>query len=219
MSAFALVRLPPAKPSAFVFPLPPSDVQRDLSDFGGRTVERIRFAALFDATDGLERRLPEAVMHGIRPELAALELLLRERKPLLFLWGERKLVVSIDAIGIQESAFDRVLNPIRAIVSVALTVSGGDLFWGAIGAAVDATAATGLAPANSSGSGPVHGSATAPATMRMNPSKGSSPTEKWIADVDKQDAQRRAQLAAYAFVDVEWKQVSGAEQAKVRNRK
>jgi hypothetical protein len=50
-----------------------------------------------------------------------------ENPPLvLFLWGtQRVLPVNIDSMTITETAFDRLLNPIRATVAVSLTVIEG----------------------------------------------------------------------------------------------
>ena len=114
--------------------------------------ETLSFELRLDATDALDTGDPVAGMFGIAPVLSTLELMtypkgggvLREavgqlgprtghefRPPenppmVLFLWGvQRVLPVNIDSMTITETAFDRLLNPIRATVAVSLTVIEG----------------------------------------------------------------------------------------------
>lgn len=130
----------------------------------GPPIETIKLEAEIDATDQLE--FPEqnqtAARLGVQPELALLEVLLYPRSsdlqannrlaqigtleiapvqaPLtLFVWGANRIVpVRITEFGIVEEAFDPLLNPIRAKVSLGLRVlsvndldfssKGGSLF-------------------------------------------------------------------------------------------
>jgi hypothetical protein len=130
----------------------------------GPPIETIKLEAEIDATDQLE--FPDqnqtAARLGVQPELALLEVLLYPRSsdlqannrlaqigtleiapvqaPLtLFVWGANRIVpVRITEFGIVEEAFDPLLNPIRAKVSLGLRVlsvndldfssKGGSLF-------------------------------------------------------------------------------------------
>jgi hypothetical protein len=114
--------------------------------------ETLSFELRLDATDALDAGDPVAGLFGIAPTLSTLELMtypkgggvLKEvigllgtrkghqfRPPenppmVLFLWGtQRVLPVNIDSMTITETAFDRLLNPIRATVAVSLTVIEG----------------------------------------------------------------------------------------------
>jgi hypothetical protein len=114
--------------------------------------ETLSFDLGLDATDGLEAGDAVATRFGIAPVLSTLELMTypkgggvlseaigllgdtaghRFRPPenppmVLFLWGvQRVLPVNIDSMTITETAFDRLLNPIRATVAVSLTVIEG----------------------------------------------------------------------------------------------
>jgi hypothetical protein len=109
--------------------------------------EEISLKIILDATDYFEVKEEDEELHGIAPEIAALELLLyptnindlhpaymKKKKgsvkikpvylPLiLFIWGEsRALPVNITGISITEKAFDTKLNPIRAEVDVTMKV-------------------------------------------------------------------------------------------------
>jgi hypothetical protein len=112
--------------------------------------ETLSFELRLDATDALDAGDPVAALLGSAPALSTLELmtypkssgvlselLLGPKKghqwappdnpPLvLFLWGvQRVLPVNINSMTITETAFDRLLNPIRATVAVSLTVIEG----------------------------------------------------------------------------------------------
>jgi hypothetical protein len=115
--------------------------------------ETLSFDLRLDATDALDAGDPVATRLGIAPVLSTLELMTypkgagvlgeaigsllgakkgyqftpSENPPLvLFLWGiQRVLPVNIDSMTITETAFDRLLNPIRATVAVSLTVIEG----------------------------------------------------------------------------------------------
>jgi hypothetical protein len=130
----------------------------------GPPIETIKLEAEIDATDQLE--FPEqnqtAAKLGVQPELALLETLLYPRSsdlqannrlaqigtleivpvqaPLtLFVWGANRIVpVRITEFSVVEEAFDPLLNPIRAKISLGLRVlsindldfssKGGSLF-------------------------------------------------------------------------------------------
>ncbi|MEN1783515.1 MAG: hypothetical protein AAGF77_00110 [Bacteroidota bacterium] len=103
-----------------------------------------------DATDQLENRDPLSVRHGLQPTLAALESILYPKSshlvsnqmlaaigtieilpteaPLtLFIWSkERIMPVRFTEFSITEDAFDVNLNPIRAKISLSMTVLGLD---------------------------------------------------------------------------------------------
>ena len=112
----------------------------------GPPKETITVTIEVDASDQLESGNPAAVMSGVNPPLAALEMLLYPKSALvmansilaqagnieiippeapltLFVWGpSRVLPVRIAAFTITEEAFDTVLNPIRAKVELTLYV-------------------------------------------------------------------------------------------------
>jgi hypothetical protein len=118
----------------------------------GPPIETIKFEAELDAIDQLEfpERNANAVAAGVGPQLAALETIVYptsesllanrilaavgtlEIAPLetslaLFVWSRRRVVpVRITEFTITEEAFDTVLNPIRAKVSLALRVLSVD---------------------------------------------------------------------------------------------
>lgn len=126
----------------------------------GPAVETLKLEAEIDATDQLE--FPEAnqsaVLHGIVPQLAALEGLVNRtsrdlltlaarsshgeleilppEEPLtLFVWSRSRVVpVKITEFSVTEEAFDVALNPIRAKVSLGLRVlTTDDLGFGSKG--------------------------------------------------------------------------------------
>jgi hypothetical protein len=136
------------KPS-LVRPTPPSDGSgpRNSSDQPGQPNETITFSLRLDATDQLASSNPIAAASGILPTLSAIELLMvpkgslsldllslaggggshthpPERLPtVLFFWGPfRVLPVNITSLSINETHYDTLLNPIRAEVSVSLSV-------------------------------------------------------------------------------------------------
>jgi hypothetical protein len=105
----------------------------------------------FDATDGLADSAPLTTAFGISPRLAALEMLMQPvgssllgglvgdllgagkpkghaipvgRPPLVFFaWGPTRITpVQVKSLVIRETAFDALLNPIRATADVGLTV-------------------------------------------------------------------------------------------------
>jgi hypothetical protein len=101
-----------------------------------------------DATDQLEDPLPshpDTLAFGIGPQLAALELLVypfsdqllenfftfgtakkvpeNQLPAVLFVWGPARLLpVRLISLSISEEAFDQLLNPIRATVTVSMKV-------------------------------------------------------------------------------------------------
>lgn len=113
-------------------------------------VETLKVDATIDATDQLERPgdHPVTVSKGIGPELAALETVLyptsraveanralsnagtleiapMESPLVLFVWSEQRVLpVRITDFSITEEAFDPLLHPIRAKVSLGLRVLG-----------------------------------------------------------------------------------------------
>jgi hypothetical protein len=134
---------------ARVRPPPPSDGagSRDAQQQPGQPGESMSFTLRIDATDQLAKANPIAAASGILPTLSALELLMVPKgslsidlfnlgggkKPhqqppgklptVLFFWGPfRILPVSINNLGITETAYDPLLNPVRAEVSVGLQV-------------------------------------------------------------------------------------------------
>jgi hypothetical protein len=112
----------------------------------GPPEEEIQLEIEIDATDQMERADPATALLGIHPALASLEMLLYPKAlsmitsagllevglleadppeaPLtLFVWGiNRVLPVRITGFSITEQAFGPGLNPIRASVSLSLTV-------------------------------------------------------------------------------------------------
>ena len=114
----------------------------------GPPIEMITLAAEIDATDQLEfpSQNPLVTLYGIQPQLAALELLvyptssdlntnetlsyigtieiLPMESPLtVFVWGANRIApVRITSLDITEDAFDPLLNPIRAKVTLSLRV-------------------------------------------------------------------------------------------------
>jgi hypothetical protein len=112
----------------------------------GPPKETITISIEVDAADQLERGDPVAVLSGVNPPLAALEMLLYpksstviknaalaragnieiippEAPMTLFVWGpSRVLPVRISSFSITEEAFDTALNPIRAKVDLTLYV-------------------------------------------------------------------------------------------------
>jgi hypothetical protein len=112
----------------------------------GPPKETITFSAEMDAADQLERGDPLAVVAGIAPALAALELMLYpksatiignailaqagsleiippEAPMTLFVWGLRRVIpVRLTGFSITEDAFDTALNPIRAKLDLSLQV-------------------------------------------------------------------------------------------------
>jgi hypothetical protein len=118
----------------------------------GAAVETLKLEAVLDATDQLEYpdQHPNAVKHGIHPQLAVLEamaypqssvLLANDRlaasgtlealpveAPLaLFVWSKSRILpVRLTELSVAEEAFDPALNPIRAKVSLGLRVLSVD---------------------------------------------------------------------------------------------
>lgn len=120
--------------------------------------ETINFDIRLDATDELSEGNLIAAGFGVAPRLATLELMVHPKeesllaealgsllgseegfsftkKPnppmVLFIWGlKRVLPVNINSLSIKESEFSPMLDPIRATVTVNLTViEGGDPFY------------------------------------------------------------------------------------------
>ncbi|MGA1870562.1 MAG: hypothetical protein ACMUJM_18660 [bacterium] len=113
--------------------------------------ESIRFDIRLDATDKLNEGDPITAQFGIEPQLATLELMVHPKEEsimgaifrmlspkgfswtkgenppmILFIWGSRRVLpVNINSITITETEFSRELSPIRAEVSVDLTVIEG----------------------------------------------------------------------------------------------
>ncbi len=112
----------------------------------GPPQETINLEVEIDAADQLEQSQPTALTMGILPTLASLEMLLYPKSsvaianevlaaagiievippeaPLtLFVWGiQRVLPVRLTEFSITEEAFDPILNPIRAKVSLGMRV-------------------------------------------------------------------------------------------------
>jgi len=159
----AIVRLDPLNPlaSVIVFQYNPDTMTRRLdartasAEGGDRSEaprltgppkETITLKIEVDATDQLETANPIAVVSGINPTLAALEMLIYPKSaavlknqaitltgmleiipvevPLtLFVWGPtRVLPVRLTSLSITEEAFDTLLNPTRATVNLTLQV-------------------------------------------------------------------------------------------------
>lgn len=121
--------------------------------------ETLSFDIRLDATDKLEEGDAIAGNFGVLPQLSTLELMVHPKeesllgaalgsllgspggfsftnKPnppmVLFIWGlKRVLPVNINSLSIQETEFSTMLDPIRATVSVSLTViEGANPFYG-----------------------------------------------------------------------------------------
>ena len=129
----------------------------DVLRLKGPPVETIKLDAEIDATDQLElpEQNPDAVQHGILPQLAAFETLIyptsgrliannalaaagtleiapMEAPLTLFVWSRsRVLPVRVTDFSVTEEALDPTLNPIRAKVSLGMLVlSVDDLGFG-----------------------------------------------------------------------------------------
>lgn len=134
--------------------------QRETTQAGEKTFERITLTAHFSAANLLDEDKALARLFGIGPQLAALEKMVlpsskiagaigavidaiagavsppaapaqpipREKYPrILFIWGPtRVLPVTIDAMTIAEQEYDFMLNPVRAEVSLTLSVIATD---------------------------------------------------------------------------------------------
>ncbi len=114
------------QPRALVFDLNPGRIVRRLEPATrGRPIERIHLRVPFDVTVALERPElnPDAVQHGVRPQLAALQRMSGLSTPVLFVWGERTVAVRMDALDIREHFFDANLNPLRATARIDLRVT------------------------------------------------------------------------------------------------
>jgi len=107
--------------------------------------EQIAFTLRLDATDQLALGDPIATGSGILPVLSALEILQYPKSSLasslfggapqpyqnpptelptvLFFWGQyRILPVTVNSLSVTETQYDQLLNPVRAEVSVSLSV-------------------------------------------------------------------------------------------------
>jgi hypothetical protein len=114
------------QPRALVFDFNPSRIVRRLEPAPrGRPIEHIHLRVPFDVTVALERPElnPDAVQHGVRPQLAALQRMAGLSTPVLFVWGERTVAVRVEALDIREHFFDANLNPIRATARIELRVT------------------------------------------------------------------------------------------------
>jgi len=134
---------------SLVQPPPPSDGSgsRDANQQPGQPSESYSFSLRIDATDQLANANPIAAASGILPTLSALELLMvpkgslsldlfnlsggakphqhpPERLPtVLFVWGPFRIFpVNITSLSIVETQYDRLLNPVRAEVTVNVQV-------------------------------------------------------------------------------------------------
>jgi hypothetical protein len=116
--------------------------------------ESVSFDIRLDATDKLEEGDRVAVRQGVLPQLAALELMVQPKSDrvlggrlaallgrdeqdvnfakspnppmILFIWGRKRVLpVNINAMNVRETEFNTMLDPIRATVSVNLTVIEG----------------------------------------------------------------------------------------------
>ena len=124
---------------------PTGATQRETTQAGEKTFERITFKAHFSAVNLLDEDKALARLFGIGPQLAALEKMVlpsskiagaaappapaaqpipREKYPrILFIWGPtRVLPVTIDSMTIAEQEYDFMLNPTRAEVDISLSV-------------------------------------------------------------------------------------------------
>lgn len=114
----------------------------------GAPKETITLSVEIDATDQLEDANPLALLSGISPTLAALEMMLYPKSALviansilaavgtievipaegpmiLFVWGPtRVLPVRLTGLTITEEAYDTLLNPTRAKAELSLSVLG-----------------------------------------------------------------------------------------------
>jgi hypothetical protein len=123
-------------------------VRVDALRLRGPAVETIKLEAELDATDQLEfpTQFPLATQYGLHPQLAQLEMLINptvetlladdamansgtleiiplEQPLALFVWSSSRVVpVRLTDFSITEEAFDALLNPIRAKVSLGLRV-------------------------------------------------------------------------------------------------
>jgi hypothetical protein len=131
-------------------PAPPKGSgSMDSTQQPGDPSESYSFTLKLDAADQLAQGNPIAAASGILPALSALELLMiptSALKPdlsallgggqsssykltpvklstILFFWGPFRIFpVTVDSLGISETEYDELLNPIRAEVSVSLQV-------------------------------------------------------------------------------------------------
>ena len=114
--------------------------------------ETLSFDVRLDASDRLEAGDPVATRFGVLPQLSTLEMMMQPKSegvlgqalsalspagaysftgspnpPLvLFVWGRRRVLpVNINSLSIRETEFSTVLDPVRATVSVNLTVIEG----------------------------------------------------------------------------------------------
>lgn len=134
---------------SLVQPPAPSDGSgsSDANQQPGQPSESYKFSLRIDATDQLASSNPIAAASGILPTLSALELLMvpksalsidlfnlsggggphqhpPERLPtVLFVWGPFRIFpVNITSLSIVENRYDRLLNPLRAEVTVNVQV-------------------------------------------------------------------------------------------------
>jgi len=114
--------------------------------------ESISFEIRLDATDKLNEGDPITEQFGLSPQLSTLELMVHPKSEnllgqllsaistekgfsftkrvnppmILFIWGRKRVLpVNIDSMNITETEFSTDLNPVRATVSVTLTVIEG----------------------------------------------------------------------------------------------
>lgn len=129
-------------------PVPPTGSgTMDATQQPAEPSESYSFSLRLDATDQLAQGNPDAAANGILPALSALEMLMIPQSSLsidlpglaklknifvnppvklnniLFFWGPfRILPVVVTQMSISETAYDQLLNPVRAEVSVSLDV-------------------------------------------------------------------------------------------------
>lgn len=155
LSKMSLVvfRAPNPVPSVMAFQYNPETVSRDVQAnvvegaaggavrFGGAATETLKMECVFDATDGLEDGYDLAREAGVRPQIAALEILLApsiaieiantallalgtleilpsEAPFIVLIMGERIRPVRLSGLSVTEEFFDENLNPVRAKVSL-----------------------------------------------------------------------------------------------------
>ncbi|RZM19811.1 MAG: hypothetical protein EOO88_37010 [Pedobacter sp.] len=116
----------------------------------GPPVETIKLEAEIDATDKMESGDSQTAEFGIQPQLAVLETLIypkssqmnfnngvaklgtieilaMETPLILFIWNKNRIIpVRITEFSVTEEAFDPMLNPIRAKVSLGMRVLSTD---------------------------------------------------------------------------------------------
>lgn len=138
-AGFVQFDAPNAKPKIIVFQYNPETLVRRLDAVNTPELARetVSFTLALDAADKLEHDDTLTKQAGLLPIISALELLLYPAAGSLTVWvsGNRRIVpVRITEMQFVEQAFDPMLHPIRAEVSVSLQVlTDADLATGSHG--------------------------------------------------------------------------------------